>query len=58
MREGGFRLPILQDPNGAIAARYAVTGVPTTIAIDSNGRVVSRKIGENTRSAASPGSRR
>ncbi len=48
MREGGYHLPILQDPAGSIAGDYFVSGVPTAVAIDAQGRIVTTKVGATT----------
>ncbi len=45
----GLTYPIVKDPQGAIAARYGVSGVPETFFIDGAGRIVSHtrsQIGE------------
>jgi thiol-disulfide isomerase/thioredoxin len=36
------RLPVLLDPKGAAAHAFAVKGIPTTIIINRDGRIVSR----------------
>jgi peroxiredoxin len=37
----GLAYPIVTDPQGAVAARFGVTGVPETFFIDRAGRIVS-----------------
>jgi hypothetical protein len=48
MDQGGHDLPILLDPPGQIANSYRIAYVPTTVIIDSQGRVVQSKVGEVT----------
>lgn len=48
MSQGGFDLPILLDPSGSIAGDYRVTGVPTAVFIDGQGRIRSEKVGGTT----------
>jgi len=45
MREGGIRVPVIFDETGALAARYEVTGIPTTLLLDAQGIVVKRIVG-------------
>ena len=52
MREEGATWPGLVDPEGRIAAAYDVgrkPGIPVTVAIDADGRLVDRQIGEARR---------
>ncbi|HEY5103623.1 MAG TPA: TlpA disulfide reductase family protein [Acidimicrobiales bacterium] len=47
--------PVTSDPNGSLAGKYGLFGLPTTIFISSNGKVVGRHIGQfyaNTLKAA------
>jgi thiol-disulfide isomerase/thioredoxin len=37
--------PILHDPDGEVAAAYGIQGLPTTLIIDPQGRVVYRAVG-------------
>jgi cytochrome c biogenesis protein CcmG, thiol:disulfide interchange protein DsbE len=37
----GLTYPIVTDPQGAVAGRFGVTGVPETFFIDKSGRIVS-----------------
>lgn len=49
MREQGATWPGLVDPDGDIAAAYAVRmrpGIPVTIVVDGDGRIVARHDGE------------
>jgi hypothetical protein len=39
---------MLPDPQGTIAGRYGVTGVPTVVIADKDGRFVTTKIGGTT----------
>jgi cytochrome c biogenesis protein CcmG, thiol:disulfide interchange protein DsbE len=36
----GWNFPILSDPNGIYGARYRFTGLPTTVVLDAQGRIV------------------
>jgi hypothetical protein len=45
MSQGGFDLPVLLDPSGSIGGSYGVTGVPTAVFIDGQGRISSQKVG-------------
>lgn len=48
MSQGGFDLPVLLDSSGSIAGEYSVTGVPTAVFIDAEGRIRSQKVGGET----------
>jgi cytochrome c biogenesis protein CcmG/thiol:disulfide interchange protein DsbE len=48
MRQYGWTFPVLSDPNGIYGARYGFTGLPTTIALDSRGRIVQTLRGPQT----------
>ena len=37
--------PVLLDPSGAVANRYAVRGLPTSYLVDRDGTIVSREVG-------------
>lgn len=39
VREFGWRFPNLRDPDGALAARYGLVGLPTTYVLDPRGRI-------------------
>ena len=45
-REVGVSYPSGYDPDGAVAREWAVMGLPTTIVVDSGGRIVARRLGE------------
>jgi thiol-disulfide isomerase/thioredoxin len=40
IRKYGWTFPILEDPDGIYGARYRFTGLPTTVVLDSRGRIV------------------
>ncbi|HZW36833.1 MAG: TlpA family protein disulfide reductase [Deltaproteobacteria bacterium] len=42
IRSLGIRYPVLLDPDGAVAQRYKVPGIPVCIVIDKAGRIVYR----------------
>lgn len=44
----GWTFPVLSDPNGIFGARYHFTGLPSTIAIDDEGRIVQTLRGPQT----------
>jgi len=48
MEQGGYDLPVLLDPSGAIANQYRVTAVPTAVIIDADGRIADTKVGSTT----------
>jgi AhpC/TSA family len=48
MSQGGFDLPVLLDPSGSIGGSYGVTGVPTAVFIDGQGRIRSQTVGGTT----------
>lgn len=39
LREQGVSYPVLNDPNGILAKRYGVSGVPASFVLDANGKV-------------------
>lgn len=39
LRERQYHLPVINDPDGVIAAAWGVTGVPTSYIVDRNGRI-------------------
>lgn len=45
-RAVGASYPSGHDPDGAVAREWAVMGLPTTIVVDSDGRIVARRLGE------------
>jgi cytochrome c biogenesis protein CcmG/thiol:disulfide interchange protein DsbE len=48
IREYGWTFPVLSDPDGVVGARYAFSGLPTTVVIDSSGRIVETLRGPQT----------
>ncbi len=46
--EYGWTFPVLSDPNGIFGARFSFSGLPTTVAIDSQGRIVETLRGPQT----------
>jgi len=45
--EGGYTFPVMLDPSN-VAARYGVRAIPTSVVIDSEGRVVKTIVGAAT----------
>jgi cytochrome c biogenesis protein CcmG/thiol:disulfide interchange protein DsbE len=45
----GARFPAGYDPDKAVAGRYALNGMPTTVFVDEEGRIVGRVQGKVTR---------
>ena len=45
-REMGVTYPSGFDPDGAVARDYGVVGLPTTVLVDVDGRIVARRLGE------------
>jgi thiol-disulfide isomerase/thioredoxin len=43
--ENGFDFPVLLDRTGQTAQKYAVRGLPTSYILDSDGRILARKVG-------------
>lgn len=43
-----WTFPVLSDPNGIFGAKYRFTGLPTTVAIDAEGRIVQTLRGPQT----------
>ena len=46
MSKMGARYPSGFDPNGKVAADYALVGMPTTLFISADGRLLERRVGE------------
>jgi cytochrome c biogenesis protein CcmG/thiol:disulfide interchange protein DsbE len=44
----GWTFPVLSDPNGIFGARYHFTGLPSTVVIDDEGRIVQTLRGPQT----------
>jgi cytochrome c biogenesis protein CcmG/thiol:disulfide interchange protein DsbE len=40
IRKYGWTFPVLSDPDGIYGARYRFSGLPTTVVLDSRGRIV------------------
>jgi cytochrome c biogenesis protein CcmG/thiol:disulfide interchange protein DsbE len=40
VRQYHWRFPVLEDPDGVYGARYHLNGLPTTVVLDSRGRIV------------------
>lgn len=53
----GWTHPSIADPNGSMAARLALQGLPSTFFIDANGRIVSRIVGASNYSGFAAGLR-
>ncbi len=49
----GLTFPILLDPPGVVANRYAVRGLPTSYLVDRDGTIVSREVGARDWAGAS-----
>ena len=45
MREAGQTFPIVSDPDGRIARRWGVSGVPASFVIDAAGRIRHSTVG-------------
>lgn len=50
MESNGIKLPLLFDDTGKGMNTYRITGLPTTIVIDSEGKIIERKTGAISRS--------
>jgi cytochrome c biogenesis protein CcmG, thiol:disulfide interchange protein DsbE len=44
----GWNFPVLSDPDGVFGARYGFSGLPTTVVLDSRGRIVETLRGPQT----------
>jgi cytochrome c biogenesis protein CcmG/thiol:disulfide interchange protein DsbE len=44
----GWHFPVLSDPDGVYGARYGFSGLPTTVVLDSRGRIVETLRGPQT----------
>ena len=47
-RDVGVGYPSGFDPDGGVARRFGVVGLPTTVFVDARGRIVARQLGEIT----------
>ena len=45
LREAGVEFPVILDPDGSLAARWGVRGVPTSFVIDGSGRIRFVEVG-------------
>ena len=48
MAEHGLRFTVLLDPDGALARRWGVAGVPATFVLDAAGRITYATMGAST----------
>lgn len=48
IREFSWRFPNVRDPQGELASRYGLAGLPTTYVIDADGRIAKALSGEQT----------
>ena len=48
LEEAGSSLPLLIDPSGRVASDYGVSAIPTTVAIDAAGHIISTRVGSMT----------
>jgi cytochrome c biogenesis protein CcmG/thiol:disulfide interchange protein DsbE len=46
----GWTFPVLSDPNGVYGARYEFSGLPTTVILNSQGRIAQTLRGPQTMS--------
>lgn len=45
LREHDLKVPVVNDPDGAIAATWGVRATPTSFVVDSQGRIRFREVG-------------
>lgn len=48
VREFGWRFPNVRDPQGKLASRYGLAGLPTTYVLDRQGRIARTLTGAQT----------
>ena len=48
VREFGWRFPNVRDPQGKLAGRYGLAGLPTTYVLDRKGRIARTMAGAQT----------
>jgi cytochrome c biogenesis protein CcmG, thiol:disulfide interchange protein DsbE len=48
VREFGWRFPNVRDPQGQLASRYGLAGLPTTYVVDADGRIAKVLSGAQT----------
>src|SRR5205807_4097898 len=46
VRTTGIRYPSGFDPDGSVASRYGLVGLPTTVFVSADGRLLERRVGE------------
>jgi peroxiredoxin len=50
MQGAGLNFPVIPDPDGAIASRWGVRGVPASFILSGDGQIVSTTVGLSTES--------
>ena len=45
LSSSGVTLPLMSDSQGAIAGQYGVSGIPTAIIIDKDGKITNTMVG-------------
>ena len=48
MQEHGLHFPVIADPDGHLATRWGVRGVPATFIVDANGQIRQATVGART----------
>jgi peroxiredoxin len=48
MQEHGLHFPVISDPDGHLATRWGVLGVPATFVVDANGQIRLSTVGAST----------
>lgn len=48
LQEAGLSFPVIPDPDGAIASRWGVRGVPASFILSGDGHIVSTTVGLST----------
>jgi len=48
MRKAGLDFPVIADPDGRIASRWGVSGVPATFVVDAAGQIRDATVGLST----------
>ena len=44
----GSNLPVMSDPQGSVAGRYGVSGIPAAIVVDKDGKIANTLVGGTT----------